>query len=121
MSNGSAGSISGNRKTAESNSKITEREVRKRHNHLVYAACTFKVCIFMLVSGLRDIRSSVRNCFAAALRTDLVQLAVFVTGDDALDLFIRIQKIADGYIVIQGIDQISNIFTHVAVDVPFTA
>lgn len=101
--------------------KVIEREIRKRHSHLVYAACIFKVCIFVLVSGLRDIRSSVRGCPAIALRTDLVQLAVFVTGDDVLDLFVRIQKITDGYIMIQGIDQISNILTHVAVDVPFPA
>lgn len=38
-----------------------------------------------------------------------------------LDPLHRIEQIADGSIVIQGVDDIGNVFAHIAVDVPLAA
>lgn len=51
-------------------------------------------------------------------RSDPFASSVF--ADNLLDTFVGIQKIADGRIVVQGVDQIGNVFAHITVDVPFS-
>lgn len=48
--------------------------------------------------------------------SDKLPGAVFC--DDTLDPLVGIQQIADGGIVVQGIDDIGDVFAHVAADVP---
>ncbi len=47
------------------------------------------------------------------------EFARFVARHNALNSFVGIQQITDGGIVIQCVDDIGDIFTHIAVDVPF--
>lgn len=48
--------------------------------------------------------------------SDKLPGAVFC--DDTLDPLVGIQQVADGGIVVQGIDDIGDVFAHVAADVP---
>ena len=49
------------------------------------------------------------------------KLPALVPGHDARNPLIGIQQVADGGVVVQGIDDVGDIFAHVAVDVPFPA
>lgn len=49
-----------------------------------------------------------------------VEFAVFVAGNNLLDTFVGNEKVADGSVMVKGIDDVGDVLTHVAVDVPFT-
>ena len=44
-----------------------------------------------------------------------------VLGNYILDTLIRIEQIADGCIMVQGVDQISDILAHITIDIPLAA
>ena len=48
-----------------------------------------------------------------------LQLSVSVFGHNALNPLVGIQKITDRGIMVQSIDDIGHIFTHITVDIPF--
>ena len=48
-------------------------------------------------------------------------LCLVIFPDIILNAVIWIKEIADGRIVVQGIDNIGNIFAHITVDIPFAA
>ncbi len=49
-----------------------------------------------------------------------IEFALLVTSDNAVDTFYRIEEITDRSIVVQCINKVSDILTHIAADVPFT-
>ena len=55
------------------------------------------------------------------LRSLCVQIILFILFhiviNTAFDTVNRVKKMADGHVVVQGIDDQSNIFTHIAVDI----
>ena len=52
--------------------------------------------------------------------TLFVQLASHVLCNDLLDSFAGIQQVADGAVVVQGINDVRNVLAEVAADIPFS-
>ena len=46
------------------------------------------------------------------------KLAALVAFNDVVDTLHRIEKIADGSVVVKCIDEVSDVFTHIAADIP---
>ena len=66
-------------------------------------------------------KSTNQNIHNQQLHTLLINLAGLVLGNDALDTLNGVEKVADGSIVIKCINDVSNVLTHIAVDVPLAA
>ncbi len=49
----------------------------------------------------------------------IIQLAAFISCNETLDTLIGIQQVADGSVMVQCVNEVCDIFAHIAVDVPF--
>ncbi len=52
------------------------------------------------------------------MTASLLEFSLLILCHHLLDSFAGIQKIADGGVVVQGIDDVGDIFAHITVDVP---